>query len=45
MSKNEKPIHVFIPSELYRNFRIKLFKEGKTIKEKIVELIERYVKE
>jgi len=43
MSK-EKPVNVLIPSELYEKFKIKLVKEGKSMKKKIIELIENYVK-
>jgi len=41
----KKPLHVFIPADLYEKFRIKLFKEDKSIKQKITELIEQYLKE
>jgi hypothetical protein len=39
----KKPIHVQISEELYSQFRIKLFKEGKTQREKIQEWIEEYI--
>ena len=40
---NKKPIHVVLPKELYEDFKIKLVKEGKSMKQKIIELIEQYV--
>ena len=39
----EKSVYVLIPYELYEKFKIKLVKEGKSMKKKIVELIEKYI--
>lgn len=45
MAKGQKPVHVWIPADLYEKFRIKLFKEGMSIKQKVQELISKYVNE
>ena len=39
----QKPINTLIPKELYEEFKIKLVKEGKSMKKKLIELIEKYV--
>lgn len=45
MKAGQKGVYLILPEELYNSFKSKVYSEGKTVKDVLLELIKKYLEE